>query len=131
MRPGPHPPVLGISPEANHLLAVYSWPGNVRELENAIERAIALGVSPYIQPEDLPKTLRTNNPDPGETDVYDKELDAFRKSLFERVLQQARGNRLDAARRLGLHPTYFARLCRDLNVKSGDPHGAPKSRLRT
>ena len=40
----------GISPEALHLLVSYSWPGNVRELENAIERGIALGVTPDIRP---------------------------------------------------------------------------------
>jgi DNA-binding NtrC family response regulator len=68
--------------------------------------------------EDLPRTIRTNGGNFGEVDIYDKELDAFRKSLFERILTQAGGNLLDAARRLGLHPTYFARLCRDLNVKS-------------
>ena len=34
----------GISPSARAMLMNYSWPGNVRELENAIERAVVLGV---------------------------------------------------------------------------------------
>ncbi len=42
-----------ISPEAMARLMNYDWPGNVRELENAIERALVLGVSDAIQPEDL------------------------------------------------------------------------------
>ena len=60
------PLVQGISIEAHHLLAVYDWPGNVRELENAIRRAIALGTSPYIQPEDLPEELRSHAAAEGE-----------------------------------------------------------------
>jgi transcriptional regulator with GAF, ATPase, and Fis domain len=43
----------GISPEALSRLVNYEWPGNVRELENAIERALVLGASDTILPEDL------------------------------------------------------------------------------
>ena len=32
-RSAPYPPVQGINPEAQDLLASYDWPGNVRELE--------------------------------------------------------------------------------------------------
>ena len=35
----------------------YDWPGNVRELENAIERAVVLGSTDMIVPDDLPETL--------------------------------------------------------------------------
>src|SRR5579871_6842999 len=46
--------ILGISPEAQHCLTRYLWPGNVRELENAIERAVVLGESEWLMPEDFP-----------------------------------------------------------------------------
>jgi transcriptional regulator with GAF, ATPase, and Fis domain len=46
-----------ISPEAVARLINYDWPGNVRELENAIERALVLGASDAIQPEDLPESV--------------------------------------------------------------------------
>ena len=35
----------------------YDWPGNVRDLENAVERALVLGVSDAIRPEDLPELV--------------------------------------------------------------------------
>ena len=35
----------------------YDWPGNVRELENAIERAVVLGDSDQLRPEDLPESV--------------------------------------------------------------------------
>jgi two-component system response regulator HydG len=49
--------VSGFSAEALELLGAHSWPGNVRELSNAIERAVVLSSSEWIQPEDLPATL--------------------------------------------------------------------------
>ena len=49
--------VLGISPETQKFLLAYDWPGNVRELENAIERAIVMGMTEDILPEDLPEAI--------------------------------------------------------------------------
>jgi len=44
----------GISPEAFEGLQAYCWPGNIRQLESAIERAVALGESDYVEASDLP-----------------------------------------------------------------------------
>src|SRR6185436_20673926 len=49
--------VQGLSTEARASLMNHDWPGNVRELENAIESAIVLGSTEYIQPEDLPEMI--------------------------------------------------------------------------
>src|SRR3989441_3391699 len=117
IRSGPYPPVQGISLEAHHFLASYAWPGNVRELENAIERAITLGVSQYIRPEELPKAITAGTPEEAELDVWTTEVNACKKAIIERALQKTGGNRIEAARLLGLHPTYFRRLCVELNVK--------------
>jgi Nif-specific regulatory protein len=45
--------VKGISANARARLLAYDWPGNVRELENAIERAVVLGTTDLIRPEDF------------------------------------------------------------------------------
>lgn len=111
------PSVLGITPEAHHLLATYAWPGNIRELEHAIEHAISLGVTQYIRPGDLPKSVRAPTVDSGEMESYDAEIDAFRKALFERTLRKTNGNYRQAAERLGLNVKYFYRVCRELSVK--------------
>ena len=116
-RTGPYPEVLGISPEAHHLLATYNWRGNVRELENVIEHAIAMGVSAYILPEDLPQEFRQQNSDLGEANLYDKEHDIWEKSFFERILRETGGNRAEAARRLGRNVKYFYQRCKDLGVE--------------
>jgi transcriptional regulator with PAS, ATPase and Fis domain len=46
--------IHGISREALDEMMLYEWPGNVRELENAIERAVVVGKTRKILPENLP-----------------------------------------------------------------------------
>ena len=46
--------ILGFSPQAAELLLAWRWPGNVRELQNAVERAVVLAKTPFVQPSDLP-----------------------------------------------------------------------------
>ncbi len=57
-------PEASISPAAMDVLVRYNWPGNVRELENAIERAMVVGKSAAIQPDDLPFRLPEKNHSP-------------------------------------------------------------------
>ena len=117
IRCAPYPEVLGITPEAHKLLTAYTWPGNVRELENAVEWAISMGTTPYLQPDDLPKEVRSRS-DSAEVSgtLYDREIAAFQKSLFERIIRETAGNRAEAARRLGWHPTSFRRRCSELGI---------------
>nr|BDT29330.1 sigma-54 dependent transcriptional regulator [Bacteriovorax sp. HI3] len=48
--------IKGFTKEAIKKLETLPWQGNVRELENAIERAVVLAQSDYIEPDDLPST---------------------------------------------------------------------------
>jgi len=43
----------GVTPDAQQLLLSYDWPGNIRELRNAVERAVLIGSSDEIRPQDL------------------------------------------------------------------------------
>jgi Nif-specific regulatory protein len=45
--------IRGFNPEVIEKLKAYRWPGNVRELRNVIERAVALGSGPLIEPADI------------------------------------------------------------------------------
>jgi Nif-specific regulatory protein len=111
--------VMGISPQARSILSTYEWPGNVRELENAIERAVVLGSSDLILPEDLPESIiERAEPAAGEpvNAFHDAVRDA-KKQLILNAVEQANGNYTEAARMLGLHPNYLHRLIRNLNLK--------------
>ena len=103
--------------EAHQLLAAHNWPGNVRELENAIEWAISMGETGYILPEDLPKEIRaSDSADSSDGTLYEREFEAFQKSLFQRMLRETGGNRAEAARRLGWHQNSFRRRCGELDL---------------
>ena len=115
-------PVDGIGDEARALLMRHDWPGNVRELENTIERAMVLGSSGMILPEDLPESLLESEPDPSmPLPAYHQVVqEAKRKQILE-AIQQAGGNISEAARSLGVHPNYLHRLVTKLGLRNQLP----------
>ncbi len=108
--------VTGISPEAEEMLVQYAWPGNVRELENAIERAVVLGVSESILPEDLPETLLEASPRGTEAKYHHSVGQAKREAVLDAYVQ-GHGDYKQAAQLLGLHPNYLLRLVRNMGLR--------------
>jgi len=108
----------GISAEARSLLMQYSWPGNIRELENAIEHAIVLGMTDEILPEDLPQALLEEQSSEMTAALYHNTLNQTKKQLVIKAMDNAKGNHVEAARLLGIHPKYLHRLIKNLNLKS-------------
>jgi Nif-specific regulatory protein len=111
--------VRGISSEARARLTSYDWPGNVRELENAVERAIVLGTTDLILPEDLPEAaLETENAETaGGVAKYHEAVAEAKKQLILKAVEQAGGNYTEAAKLLGVHPNYLHRLIRNMNLR--------------
>jgi transcriptional regulator with GAF, ATPase, and Fis domain len=117
--------VVGVSPKARACLLRYPWPGNVRELGNAIERAVVLGSTELILPEDLPDSILEETAAAGEpvTALHDGIREA-KKKLIEQAIEQADGNYTEAAGLLGVHPNHLFRLIRTLKL-------TPKRQRRT
>jgi Nif-specific regulatory protein len=110
--------VAGLSPEALSCLETYDWPGNVRELENAIERAVVLGSTDLIMPEDLPEAILEAAPAasrPG--GGYHQAVREEKKRAILAALGQSGGNYTEAAKLLAVHPNYLHRLIRNLDLK--------------
>ena len=108
-----------ISPEAMSGLMNYNWPGNVRELENAIERALVLGVSDSIRPEDLPDSVAEKDRAPGVHEAkYHLAVTQLKKHLILTALEEAKGSYTEAARILGVHANYLHRLVRNLDLRT-------------
>ena len=96
----------------------YDWPGNVRELENALERALVLGSTDSILPDDLPEAvLEAGSTATASTDKYHGNIKETKKQLILQALQQANGNYIEAAKALGMHPNSLLRLVRNLDLK--------------
>jgi len=114
----------GISYETMSRLMSYEWPGNVRELENCIQRALALGSGPEIQVKDLPSNLlyamQNEEGTPRFSTLREIERDAIRQAL-----EMAGGDRLRAARLLGIGKTTVYRKIKEYDLE--DVAGAPHS----
>ncbi len=108
--------ILGISPEARARLMGYQWPGNVRELENAIERAVVLGNSETILPEDLPESLSESGT-VEDLSRFHEGVRETKRQLILNAVENAGGHLTEAAKLLGLHPNYLHRLIRNLELR--------------
>lgn len=84
-----------IAPSALHLLMDYDWPGNVRELENVIERALVIGRSKEIVPDDLPFSRKELGPE-----EFPKSLKMMEKMHIKRILEATHWNITRTAREL-------------------------------
>lgn len=108
---------IRLSSEALACLINYAWPGNVRELRNVIERAVVLGETDSILPEDLPEELLETAATAGVpmTQFYDA-LRETKKQMIVSACRQAK-NYVDAAKMLGIHVNNLHRLIRTLDIK--------------
>jgi len=109
--------VQGISAQARASLARYDWPGNIRELENAMERAVVIGSSHFILPEDLPETLFEAPPaSAAEPARYHDAVRKLKRQLILSAFEQS-GSITEAAKLLDLNPNYLHRLIRNLDLR--------------
>src|SRR5271168_1055931 len=104
-----HGPPRTIAEDAMRRLIAYDWPGNVRELENAIERAVAMGSGPVVHVGDLPSSLHY----PSSERVPDKDellpMEELERRAILRTLRETGGDKLAAARMLGIGKTTLYR----------------------
>ncbi len=109
--------VVGMSKEARAMVMNYSWPGNVREMENAIERAVVLGSSDMITPDDLPEAVIEAGDLTEHSNTYHDVIRQTKKRLIQDALEKADGNFTEAARLLGVHPNYLHRLVTNMQMR--------------
>src|ERR1700676_1870966 len=112
----PQQPPRTISEDAMRQLIGYDWPGNVRELENAIERAVALGSGPIVHVADLPSSLQY----PASERVPEKNellpLEELERRAILRTLRETSGDKLAAARILGIGKTTLYRKLKQYHL---------------
>ena len=98
--------IKGFTPQAMDQLLKYDWPGNVRELMNAVERAVVLSRSEYLE-QDLPLVIKDvlldEKKSPSRYAVpADLPLEDVEKTTILKTLESTDGNKSEAARRLGI-----------------------------
>jgi len=99
-----------LNPEAIARLQHCPWEGNARELENVIERALALNEGIEIRPEDLPLGAEEEAEAEASPESLARVAADRRMSLeqlcdlyIDEILQLTRGNKVQAARILGIN----------------------------
>jgi DNA-binding NtrC family response regulator len=119
-------PAAGLSEDARDRLVSYAWPGNVRELRNAIERAVILCEGGLISSEHLPIAVgQARTPPPAVAAPAASEssppagaslpggglkLDDLERDLLNKAMAQARNNKSQAAKLMGVPRGQFYSL---------------------
>ena len=103
--------IEGVSPAAERILMSGNWPGNVRELRNVLERACMLSDGRTLNERDVQAAMPSARETRPAADERGGDLGAIEKEHIVRVLADVRGNKLEAARRLGIsRRTLYRRL---------------------
>jgi two-component system response regulator HydG len=115
--------VAQISDEALGRLMSHEWPGNVRELENCIQRAVSLGSGTFIQMQDLPSAMlyRLARKSSSQQDLT--TLQALEEQAIRQALQATGGDRVRAAKLLGIGKTTIYRKLKEYGIEA-NPAGA-------
>lgn len=109
-------PILGFSDTAMEALLSYAWPGNVRELENAVERAVVLGLSDMVLASDLMiGSERSEAQDYRGKNLRDA-MNAFKASFLRNALALHGWNQTATAKALDIQRTYLSRLIKELKI---------------
>jgi two-component system nitrogen regulation response regulator GlnG len=141
----PNPPAV-LPAETIAFLKNRPWPGNVRELRNALEHAAIEARGGPLRPEHFPEPTTAAGPastadrlrslvtewvrelvqavgaaEPA--DLHQKAIEAIEPAVLDEVLRQVDGNRLVAARWLGLARATVRKLIRKYHPESAEPDG--------
>ncbi|MBN1335470.1 MAG: sigma 54-interacting transcriptional regulator [Deltaproteobacteria bacterium] len=120
--------VTGVSPDVLGVLTAHDWPGNVRELQNVIEHAFVLRHEGRIDLADLPPELVPVSLRLGASHRMQEAVRAIETQAILEATARHHGNRLAAARELGLHKSTFFRLVRRLGIELPPADGRTRRR---
>ena len=99
-------PKKHLSDEAVERLAGHAWPGNVRELRNAMERVAVMCRGDVVAASDLDfltASSALNAQENGDDGHLSSAVERLERRLIAEALTESKGNRAEAARRLGIH----------------------------
>jgi PAS domain S-box-containing protein len=102
-----------VSQEAMKAMMAYQWPGNVRELKSAVESAVIRCQGQILQLSDLPTHVTGLTAAPV---ISESEIEFKRQRVVE-ALERAGGNRVAAARLLGISRSTLYLWLDELGIK--------------
>ncbi len=111
-----------LSDDALKAMLAYDWPGNVRELENCLERACAFTTGPMIHLGDLPREISqlggVTPAGSGNGTSKIVPMSELERQTILNAIAQLNGDKLQAARLLGIGKTTLYRKLKEYNSRS-------------
>jgi DNA-binding NtrC family response regulator len=107
-----------LEPSLIEALLEYDWPGNVRELENLMERLVVLTRDGALSTDFLPEKMQRAPKRASASDetTFDGAVATLKRKLVVDALKAEHGNKVAAARRLGISRSYLHRLISDFEI---------------
>jgi DNA-binding NtrC family response regulator len=104
-------PIKGITPRAQIVLARYRWPGNIRELRSVLGSACLMAEGEMVDVRDLPERNPVRAADITSEDSNELlPLAELERRHVLRVLDQVGGNKMQAAKFLGINRATVYRI---------------------
>ena len=97
--------ITSIDAEAMEALKSYSWPGNIRELKNIMERMVVLATEEGLNISNIPDDIRFVGQATAQgmtTRAQTTNLNDVEKECIQQTLQEVKGNKSLAAKKLGI-----------------------------
>ena len=135
-----HRTIAGMTTAAERALQEATWPGNIRELHNVIERACVWSEGRMLSEREIRAAMAASAVRMPLADTAapplpeaaggpaDERLSSAQRAQIGRVLKQARGNKTEAARLLGISRRSLYRWMDRLNLTEARPR-APEDSL--
>src|SRR5687767_1415276 len=110
-------PTPELEPALIEVLQEYEWPGNVRELENLIERLVVLSSNSTLGLEFVPEKMLRVLPGTkaGDESTLEGAVAALKRRMIVNALQ-SEGNKVAAAKKLGISRSYLHRLINEFDI---------------
>ncbi len=110
-------PTRKFSKTTQNAMRSYLWPGNIRELDNAIARAVVLGVEEEITTELLGINGSQDDMEMEDNLPYHDAIELFSTHILEKAMRRSNWNQSKAADLLDLQRTYLSRLLKQKNIQ--------------
>jgi len=108
--------IAGVGGDAMAFFLAHDWPGNVRELENLIEHAFVLCDKGRIELKHLPEDFIAHAPLKPSRGGMSEARRSIEAHAIREALKRNHGNRLAAARELGIHKSTLFRKLKSLGI---------------
>jgi two-component system, NtrC family, response regulator AtoC len=120
-------PKPSVDAKAQEMLLNYNWPGNVRELRNVVQRLVLNSTGKITAKEMGDPMILRNTIAPGAQTMFGdqysgpvmpyKEMEKIFRTKYFKYVRSISSNDSNAAEKLGLAPSNFYRMCKELGIK--------------